>query len=70
MIDPMTTTFVILTITDSSKVLDIGTEDIAHAKNVQALIDNVHALNDAIKSNGSLGKPAQRVRQNAYHLNE
>lgn len=36
----------------------------------QALIDNVHALNGTIKSDGSLAKPAQRARQNAYHLDD
>ena len=61
--------------TDSSKkVLDVGAEDIAHAKNAvkwfQALIDNVYALNDKIKSDDSLGKPAQRARQNACHLDD
>ena len=75
MVDPITTKVVILTIIDSTKkVLDVGTEDVAHAKNAakrfQALVDSVHALDGTIKSDGSLGKPAQRARQNAYYLDD
>ena len=69
MADPLTILCSILTITDASKkTLDVCTEYIAHArkapKELQTLIEDVHALNGTMKRLDNLAKSAKRATEN------
>ena len=70
MADPVTILCSILTIVDSSKkVLDVCTEYVAHARNapkeLQILIEDVHALNGSMERLDRLAKSAKRTTENA-----
>lgn len=66
MADPVSILCSILTIADASKkVLDICAEYVAHARNapkeLQTLVEDVHALTGTMKRLDSLAKPAKRT---------
>ena len=70
MADPLTILCSILTITDASKkILDVCTQYVAHAKNapkeLQRLIEDVHALNGTMNRLDNLAKSAKRTTENA-----
>ena len=69
MADPVTILCSILTIADASKkVLDVCTEYVAHARNapkeIQTLIEDIHALNGTMRMLDNLAKSARRTAQN------
>ena len=74
MADPLTILCSILTITDASKkTLDVCTEYVAHAryapKELQTLIEDVHALNGTMKRLDNLAKSAKRTTKTAEQFN-
>ena len=73
MADPLTVLCSILTITDASKkTLDVCTEYVAHARNapkeLQTLIEDVHALNGTMKRLDKLAKSAKRTEETLSSL--
>ena len=75
MADPLTILCSILTITDASKkTLDVCTEYVAHARNapkeLQTLIEDVHALNGTMKRLDNLAKSAKRTTENAGQFDQ
>ena len=69
MADPVTILCSILTIADASKkVLDVCTEYVVHARNapkeIQTLIEDIHALNGTMKKLDNLAKSARRTAEN------
>ena len=75
MADPLTILCSILTITDASKkTLDVCTEYVAHARNapkeLQTLIEDVHALNGTMKRLDSVAKSAKRTTENAEQFDQ
>ena len=75
MADPLTILCSILTITDASKkTLDVCTEYVAHARNapkeLQTLIEDVHALNGTMKRLDNLAKSAKRTTENTEQFNQ
>lgn len=75
MADPVTILCSILTIADSSKkILDVCTKYVAHAKNApkefQTVIEDVHALNGAMKRLDSLARTAQRTERTTDQFNQ
>ena len=75
MADPLTILCSILTIVDSSKkVLDVCTDYVAHARNapkeLQTVIEDVHALNGTMRRLDSLAKSARRTERNAYQFDQ
>ena len=75
MADPLTILCSILTITDASKkTLDVCTEYVAHARNapkeLQTLIEDVHALNSTMKRLDNFAKSAKRTTENAEQFDK
>ncbi len=75
MADPVTILCSILTIADASKkVLDVCTKYVTHAKNapkeLQTVIEDVHALNGTMKRLDKLAKSARRTRDNADQFDQ
>lgn len=75
MADPVTILCSILTIADASKkILDVCTEYVAHAsdapKELQRVIEDVHALNGTMKRLDRLAKSARRTERNADQFDQ
>lgn len=73
--DPVTVLCSILTIADASKkVSDVCTYYVAHAKNapkeLQTVIEDIHALNGTMKKLDSLAKSAKRTCDSAWQFDQ
>ncbi len=75
MADPVTILCSVLTIADASKkVLDVCTEYVHHARNapkeLQTVIEDVHALNGTMERLDKLAKSARRTNTNAFQFDQ